>query len=122
MGKPVIHWQIMTKDPEKAQTFYSQLFGWKMDDNNPLKYTLVDTQAKSGIQGGIWKIPPEAENRITIYVQVEDLPTYINKAKALGARVLVPPQSLPLPNGDAIALIQDPTGLVIGLVKEKSQI
>jgi predicted enzyme related to lactoylglutathione lyase len=29
MANPVMHWQILTKQPKKLEEFYSALFGWR---------------------------------------------------------------------------------------------
>lgn len=53
MGQPVVHWKIASKDAERLQDFYTRLFGWKIDSNNPMKYGMVDTGGQGGINGGI---------------------------------------------------------------------
>ena len=52
MGSPVVHFEIVHKDAAKLQPFYSELFDWKIDANNPMNYGIVDTGGK-GINGGI---------------------------------------------------------------------
>lgn len=29
MGEPVVHWQIMSKEPDELTGFYTTLFAWK---------------------------------------------------------------------------------------------
>jgi predicted enzyme related to lactoylglutathione lyase len=29
MGNPVVHWELMSKDPPKVADFYAKIFGWK---------------------------------------------------------------------------------------------
>ena len=53
MGAPVIHWEISARDAKRAQEFYSNLFDWKVNANNPMNYGLVNTGSKIGAQGGI---------------------------------------------------------------------
>jgi predicted enzyme related to lactoylglutathione lyase len=36
MGQPVIHWQIVTKNPDGLAGFYCKLFGWSVNADNPL--------------------------------------------------------------------------------------
>ena len=62
MGRPVVHWEFMSKDPEKVSDFYAKIFGWKVRHIPQLNYRLVETGAKGemrGINGGILK--PERE-------------------------------------------------------------
>jgi predicted enzyme related to lactoylglutathione lyase len=37
MGKPVVHWELWSKDPEKISSFYAKLFGWKMTPQKTFK-------------------------------------------------------------------------------------
>ena len=30
MGKPVVHWEFWTENPEKVSDFYSKVFDWKI--------------------------------------------------------------------------------------------
>jgi predicted enzyme related to lactoylglutathione lyase len=36
MGCPVIHFEIAGQDAKKLQQFYSELFDWKIDADNPM--------------------------------------------------------------------------------------
>ena len=45
MDCPVIEWQMLVKEPEKAAAFYGTVFGWTVDDNNALGYRRVSTGA-----------------------------------------------------------------------------
>mgnify|MGYP000660477607 CR=1 FL=1 len=113
MGKPVVHWEINTKDPARLHEFYAELFDWKIDANNPINYGLVDTGGKRGINGGIG--PTDGENYVTFYVEVEDLQAYLDKAVKLGGKVVVPPTEIP--GMVTFAMFTDPEGNRIGLVK-----
>ena len=55
MANPVMHFEIMAKgDRKRTQEFYTQLFGWHVDDDNPMNYGMVDTHSDgAGIGGGI---------------------------------------------------------------------
>ena len=52
MGQPVVHFEILGKDPKKLQGFYGDLFGWHIDANNPMNYGIVDTHGEGGSAGG----------------------------------------------------------------------
>jgi predicted enzyme related to lactoylglutathione lyase len=30
MGRPIVHWELMSKDPAKVASFYEKIFGWKV--------------------------------------------------------------------------------------------
>lgn len=113
MGQPVMNWQIVTRQPEKLQAFYSGLFGWEINANNSLGYRVVDTGNERGIDGGIWPAPPEAHDFIQIFVEVSDVAATVKRVVELGGKVIVPPQKLP--DGDEMAILQDPAGISFGL-------
>jgi predicted enzyme related to lactoylglutathione lyase len=117
MGQPVMQWQILSNDPEKMTEFYSQLFGWRMDADNAMGYRVIDTQSEHGINGGIWPAPPEGHASVMLYVEVDNMADYVAKASKMGAGIVIPPQKLP--DGDEMAVISDPEGIPIGLMKSK---
>lgn len=119
MGQPVMQWQILAKDPEKAARFYSGLFGWEINANNALGYRMVDTCSERGIQGGIWPCPPEGKPMVTLYVEVEDVAAAVERCKSLGGHVVFPPQMLP--DGDEMAIVLDAEGLPVGLFHPTKQ-
>jgi predicted enzyme related to lactoylglutathione lyase len=41
MGQPVVHFEVIGKDGEKLQAYYSDLFGWQIDSDNPMRYGTV---------------------------------------------------------------------------------
>ncbi len=50
MANPVIHFEILGKDARKSRDFYSALFGWTIDANNPMEYGMVEG---AGLGGGV---------------------------------------------------------------------
>src|SRR5690242_6269179 len=36
MGQPVVHFEIIGKDPAHLRTYYGQLFGWEFDTSSPV--------------------------------------------------------------------------------------
>jgi uncharacterized protein len=115
MGNPVVHFEIGVKDQDAANKFYAQLFGWKINTDNPVGYGIVDTDSGGeGIGGGIAK-PPEGGPYTTFYVNVDDVQAKLDEAVKLGAQTVVPPMQVP--EGPEIALFTDPDGNLVGLAK-----
>jgi predicted enzyme related to lactoylglutathione lyase len=114
---PVFQFQMLSKQPDDTAKFYSQLFGWNVDANNPMNYRRIDTGTNEGIQGGIWPAPPEAPNFVQLFIEVDDVAKYAGDATRLGARVLIPPT--PLPEGEAMAVLLDPQGMSFGIYRRK---
>ncbi len=109
MANPVTQFQILSKSPDETAKFYSTLFGWTVDANNPLGYRRIDTGSNEGIQGGIWPAPPQALNFVQFFVAVDDVKASVKRAEELGAKLLIPPTVLP--EGDEMAVLHDPQGM-----------
>jgi predicted enzyme related to lactoylglutathione lyase len=64
MGRPVVHWELMSRSPEKIATFYEKIFDWKIRHVPEINYRFVETDSgadgRTGINGGILK-PPRPE-------------------------------------------------------------
>ncbi len=117
MTRPVVHFEIHGKDAKRLQDFYSSLFGWKIDGNNPIGYGLVEPGVggpPDGIGGGITK--SDAAPMVTFYVQVVDPVETLQKAESMGGKAIMQPMDVP--GGPTIAQFQDPEGNTIGLVKQ----
>ncbi len=114
MGQPVVHFEIVGKDGSALQTFYTSLFDWKIDANNPMNYGMVEA-AQGGIAGGVGP-SEDGSKSVTFYVQVADLKAALDKAEKLGGKTVMPPMDVP--GGPSIAQFTDPEGNRIGLVKE----
>lgn len=113
MGRPVMNWQIMTKNPDRLAAFYTQLFGWTVNADNPLGYRQIETGSPRGIGGGIWPAPPEAPSFVQLFIEVEAVKTALDRCVALGGSVIIPPQKLP--RGEEMAILRDPEGVSFGV-------
>jgi hypothetical protein len=68
MGRPVVHFEVIGKDGEALQRYYAELFDWKVEANNEMKYGLVDREENQssegiGLGGGIGQGPDGYEGR-----------------------------------------------------------
>ena len=116
MGAPVLHFEIMGGTGSELQDFYSKLFDWKIDSNNPMNYGMVEA-ISPGIAGGVGPAAPEQGqgNRVTVYAQVDDIPATLAKVESLGGKTIMPETDVP--GGPTIAMFTDPAGNVTGLFK-----
>jgi len=118
---PVVHFEITGKDGKKLQSFYSKLFDWQINADNPMNYGLVNAAGngmevgKGSIGGGVAAAQEGAPASVTFYVQVPDLDTALKKVASMGGKTLVPPTEIP--NMVTFAMFQDPEGNAVGLVK-----
>ena len=120
MGQPVVHFEIIGTDAEKLQSYYSELFGWEIDANNPMKYGTVQREGNTneegaGIGGGIAGAMEGYEGHVTFYVQVPDVEASLAQAESLGGTRMMGPDEVP-GAGIVIGLFGDPEGHVIGVM------
>lgn len=122
MGNPVVHWELMSRQPEKVADFYASIFGWKVDHRPDLDYRIVDTRAEGemkGIGGGIVK--PDRDGpwpgNMLFYILVDDLDAYRKKIVAAGGKIHIEEQEVP--GMGSFSLFTDPEGRMNGLWKSK---
>ena len=117
MGNPVVHFEITGKNAETLHSFYSSLFGWKLQPIPEMGYALVDTDsAGQGIAGGIGT-GDDAPSQVTFYIEVPDPQAHLDRAVALGGSVVMPVTGIP--GMVTMAQFADPEGHVIGIVKSE---
>jgi predicted enzyme related to lactoylglutathione lyase len=74
----VVHFEIPADDVERAQKFYGELFGWKIEKlpgPMPMDYWTIMTAAKAGekaLDGGMMK-RQHPDQRITMYIDVSSI-------------------------------------------------
>jgi uncharacterized protein len=113
MPNPVVHFEIRARDVDQQRAFYASLFGWTVGEpDGPTQYRMLGT-GPDAITGGL--VPAASGTPdLTFYVQVEDLPVALERARSLGATTIVPPT--PLPNGGHFAVLRDPEGNELGVL------
>ena len=116
MGQPVAFFEVVSPEPQRAQKFYGELFGWQISTSPGLDgYALVDTGAgEAAVGGGIGPSQAPGDTGVKVYMQVDDLDAYLARAEELGGTPLVPPTDLPGEYG-RFAIFTDPDGNPVGL-------
>jgi predicted enzyme related to lactoylglutathione lyase len=120
MGQPVVHFEIIGKDAAKLQGFYSELFGWEINADNPANYGLVQREGNVnadgvGIGGGVGTGPEGYDGHVTFYIEVPDVEAALAKAESLGGtRTMGPDKVMDMVE---IGLFTDPEGHTVGVVK-----
>ena len=110
MSNPFCYVEFHTREPDRFNAFYGQLFHWNIEEIVPGNWS-VDTGTFP--VGGMRQAAPDMPTEILIYTQVDDIHRTIARAQALGARQIQPKTELPR-NG-WVAVIEDPDGNKIGL-------
>lgn len=120
MGQPVVHFEIIGQDAEQLRSYYSELFGWEFDADNPMNYGVVQRNANVtaegvGIGGGIGPSPEGYEGHITFYVEVPDVEAALAKAEGLGGTRMMGPEVVM--GRMVLGMFKDPEDHVIGVIQ-----
>ena len=119
MAAPVTHFEINARDSKRANQFYSSLFGWSIEPTGDaatgMIYGMVNTGVKMGINGGIGQTQAGGAPSVTFYAQVEDVQSHLDRAVALGGRVVIP--LTVVPGMVTFAQFADPEGNIVGIIK-----
>ncbi len=116
MGTPVVHFELWSKNPAKASTFYEKVFDWKIQHIPEMDYRLVESGGEGGIGGGIMQ-PKDGPwpGNMTFYINVDDLAAYRKKITKAGGKIIVEEQEVP--GMGSFSLFSDPDGRVMGIWK-----
>ena len=120
VGQPVVHFEIIAKDVDKLKGYYSELFGWEIDSDNPMNYGVVQREGNTGadgvgIGGGLGAAPEGYSGHVTFYAGVPDVEAALAKAESLGGTRMMGPETGR--EGVEIGLFNDPEGHTVGVVK-----
>ena len=114
-ARPLVHWELQAKDPQKQKEFYSQLFNWNIGDG-----PIMRIPAGVGGPEPEGHILPGDASRFVLYFQVLDLRASMNRAKELGGEITREPMEVPRGDGTMIGIagISDPEGNPVVLVQQ----
>jgi predicted enzyme related to lactoylglutathione lyase len=120
---PVVHFEVIGKDPDRLRGYYGALFGWEFDTPSPVApevsdagsygfLDLVATPDGTGIRGGVGG-GPAFQPHALFYVGVPDVEAALRHAESLGGtRVMGPVTS---PSGLVVGHFTDPEGNLLGV-------
>jgi predicted enzyme related to lactoylglutathione lyase len=113
IAHPVVHLELHTNNLARACAFYTDLFGWSAQTIHASGGAYLVLGLSEAIQGGA--VEREVEPSLWLpYVEVEDIEAATERARRLGASVLLEPREGPAgwrgvlapPAGAEIALWQ----------------
>jgi uncharacterized protein len=91
LGQPVIHFEIIGRDPARLRSYYGELFGWEFTTadavteavSEPGNYGFVEGNAGTAINGGVGG-GQGYDCRVPFYVRVPDVEAALQQAERLG--------------------------------------
>ena len=108
----VVHIEIPAADAAKAGKFYQDLFGWKIETDTAMNYTMWEPLQGPG--GGFSPLNESVKpGDVLIYVDSADIEADLKQIKALGGVVLS--EKTEIPHTGWFALFKDPTGNTLAL-------
>lgn len=127
---PIVHFEIPVDDMERAQAFYTKIFGWKINKFDMPKesstggepyYGVITTEVDEnqmpskagGINGGMMKRANPGQVFMN-YIQVESIDSMANTIKENGGEIYMPKTEIG-PNMGWIACFKDTEGNMMGL-------
>jgi uncharacterized protein len=102
---PVVHFEFPGEDMERMKKFYSEVFGWKLQQLGPEMGNYVVVHAAETdennmvknpgqINGGFYKKVPEKDSP-SVVIAVEDIHEGMEKVKAAGGTITDGPTDIP---------------------------
>jgi uncharacterized protein len=121
----VVHFEIPAENLERAKKFYSENFGWKLNQLGPEvgNYVLVHTgptdaegmpQDRAFINGGLMPRDPSASSPVLV-IAVADADQAVEQVTKSGGRLVG--EILDIPNVGRYARVEDTEGNVIAVIK-----
>jgi hypothetical protein len=125
MPNPIVHFEIPADDVARAQTFYQNVFGWKikqfpMPAGAPEYYGVTTRKdGEAGINGGLMKRNMPGQP-FANYVAVKSIDDFLAKVTANGGSVIMPRQEI-APGMGSIAVFKDTEENMMGLYQPSAQ-
>ena len=110
---PIVHVEFATTDREASGKFYSELFGWNVQQFPEMQYAMFS--AEGGPGGGFATVDGQMINQgeVSVYVGTDDIDASLAKANELGGKTVVPKTEIP--GYGNFAFFLDPSGTKVGL-------
>ena len=123
MGQPVVHFEIIGKDPAALRRYFGELFGWEFDTSSPVSEAVsepddygfvhrITTGDGTGIPGGVGG-GPAYDSHVLFYIGVANVAAALQKAESLGGKRRMGPERAP--SGLVVGHFTDPEGNLIGV-------
>jgi len=111
---------LVTNDVASAKQFYSELFGWQMEDAVCGEVNLTILSVDGDEIGDIMEMPADTSEVPPMwggYVTVDDVDASAAKAEQMGGAICVPVQDIP--DCGRFCVIKDPQGAMLSLFSHR---
>lgn len=110
----VVHIELHSAAPEKTQTFYERVFGWKFTSVPEMNYTTF--AAPSPPHGGLMAPMEGSSPQVLNYLLSDDIAKTAAAIEAAGGSILMPRTEIPTIGW--FAIFRDPGGLTQALYED----
>ena len=108
----IVHIEIPSDDDAKAAKFYHDLFGWKIEREEAMGYTMWEPTKGPG--GGFSPISETVKpGNVLIYVDSADIESDLKEVEKLGGVIVT--HKTEIPQIGWFGVFKDPTGNMIAL-------
>jgi hypothetical protein len=93
---PIVHVEIVSKNPHTAGDFYKEVFGWKIDVDQNFDY--VQFSADPGPGGGFPQVDEQQgmqSGDVLLYLGTDDIEGTLARIEACGGKTLAPKTEIP---------------------------
>jgi predicted enzyme related to lactoylglutathione lyase len=115
LANPVVHLELRTENLSRAVAFYAEMFGWKAETVRAGAASYLAFDLGEGIQGGVVERDAGPPGWLP-YVEVAGIRAATERARSLGAAVLVEPREGP---AGWRSVVTPPASAEIGLWQPK---
>lgn len=110
---PIVHIELSAKNPQELSNFYHDLFGWRIQHDEALNYTMFETK-EGGLGGGFSPVSDDnPPGSVLIHIQTDDIEASLREIEAHGGQSIVPKTEIPATGW--FAVFADPSGNKVGL-------
>jgi predicted enzyme related to lactoylglutathione lyase len=108
---PIVHIEIAAKNREVAGKFYSDVFGWKVQQLPEMNYATFE--AEGGPGGGLNPVENNQPTPVMVYIDTDNIDATLHKIQQSGGKLVRPTDDVP--GMGQFAFFSDPSGNILAL-------
>lgn len=112
MAGKVVHFEVPVDDGPRGVAFYSQAFGWDLEQWGPMEYWMTSAGEGEGIGGALSKRSQDVPG-LLFYIAVDDIDAALAAIEAAGGTRVT--DRMPIPTIGWSAMFRDTEGNTVGI-------